>query len=69
MLKMIHVLSILKKHSPPENIAKIDNLINDGPHITIPAIKESMGISRGSIQNILHGDKTCKKMGTACFNR
>ena len=56
--------------STPENIAKIDDLINDDPHMTITAIEENVGISRGSVQNILHGElKVCKivKNGSHMF--
>lgn len=51
--------------STPENIAKVDDLIGDDPHMTITAIEENLGISRGSIRNILHNElnvhKICKK--------
>jgi len=54
-----------QKISTPENIAKIDDLISDDPHMTITAIEENVGISRGSVQNILHNElkvhKICKK--------
>src|SRR5215213_8493992 len=48
-----------------ENIAKVDDLISDGPHMTITAIEENVGIYKGSIQSILHNElkvhKICKK--------
>ena len=58
---MIHVLDVLKKHP----LLKIDSLISNYPPITITAIEENVGISRGSVQNILHNElkvhKICKK--------
>src|SRR6185295_9058333 len=48
--------------STPENIAKIDDLINDDPHMTITAIEENVGISRGSVQNILHSELKVHKI-------
>jgi histone-lysine N-methyltransferase SETMAR len=49
----------------PENIAKVDDLINDDPHISTSEIANQVGISRERIGHILHNElnlhKVCAK--------
>ena len=38
----------------PRKIAKVEELVNDNPHITIKMIEKEVGISKEIIESILH---------------
>ena len=52
------------KITPAQDVlAKVEELVDDNPHITIRMIEEKVGISKERIESILHSQLKCVQDG------